>query len=207
MKTRIAFFVLALLALILLVMPVSAARPIRGTTIRVSIASDGTEANDGSGLYGSPSISADGRYIVFSSLATNLVAQDTNSAFDIFVHDTESSVTELVSVASDGSQGNQYSSGPSISADGRYVAFDSWASNLVLGDTSGAADVFIHDRLLRTTERVSLASGGTQGNGDSYGPSLSADGRYVAFTSVASNLVPGDTTGIWTFSSMTVGQE
>jgi hypothetical protein len=98
-----------------------------------------------------------------------------------------------VSVASDGAEGNGHSEFASISADGRYVAFLSWASNLVPGDTNGTVDVFVHDRLTGQTTRVSVASDGTEGNGASWRPSLSADGRYVAFASEASNLVPGDT--------------
>jgi Tol biopolymer transport system component len=103
-------------------------------------------------------------------------------------------------VASDGAQGNDYSTHPSISADGRYVAFESDASNLVSGETNGIVDVFVHDRQSGQTTRVSVASDGTQGNSGSYygsyNPSISADGRYVAFHSHASNLVSGDTNGI-----------
>jgi hypothetical protein len=102
-----------------------------------------------------------------------------------------------VSVASDGTQGNDDSRCPSISADGRYVAFESEASNLVPGDTNGRGDIFVHDRVTGQTTRVSVASDGTQGNDDSEFPSISADGRYVAFESEASNLVPGDTNDSW----------
>jgi Tol biopolymer transport system component len=159
----------------------------------VSVASDGTQGNSHSG---SPSISADGRYVAFASYASNLVPGDTNGVMDVFVHDRLTGQTTRVSVASDGTQGNGESRYPSISADGRYVAFMSYASNLVPGDTNGKADVFVHDRLTGQTTRVSVASDGTQGNGDSWGwPSISADGRYVAFESSASNLVPGDTNG------------
>jgi archaellum component FlaF (FlaF/FlaG flagellin family) len=98
-----------------------------------------------------------------------------------------------VSVASDGTEGNGDSFVWSISADGRYVVFSSEASNLVPGDTNGKRDVFVHDRLTGQTTRVSVASDGTEGNNDSWAPSISADGRYVAFESEASNLVPGDT--------------
>jgi Tol biopolymer transport system component len=102
-------------------------------------------------------------------------------------------------VASDGTRANGSSFGPSISADGRYVAFKSYASNLVPADTNGVADVFVHDRLTGQTTRVSVASDGTEANGrsDSLKVSMSADGRYVAFVSQASNLVPGDTNGDW----------
>lgn len=94
--------------------------------------------------------------------------------------------TELVSVSSDGTQGNRQSAYLSISADGRYVAFESWASNLVSGDTNGTYDVFVRDRVAGTTERVSVAGDGNQANHGSYNPSISADGRYVAFSSRAS---------------------
>src|SRR5437660_497094 len=108
--------------------------------------------------------------------------------------------TVRVSVASDGTEGNDVSLGSALSADGRFVAFDSAATNLVAGDTNGTTDVFVHDRQTGTTERVSVASGGgTQGNGKSGGffafPALSADGRFVAFQSDATNLVAGDTNG------------
>ena len=168
-----------------------------GTTERVSVASDGTEGNAASA---GAALSADGRFVAFHSAATNLVAGDTNGTNDVFVHDRQTGITERVSVASDGTQGNKASSYPALSADGRFVAFDSDATNLVAGDTNGTTDVFVHDRQTGTTERVSVASGGgTQGNGKSGGffafPALSADGRFVAFQSDATNLVAGDTNG------------
>ena len=164
-----------------------------GTTERVSLDSLGSQGNDFSG---SSAISADGRYVVFLSLANNLVSGDTNATFDVFVRDRMGGTTELVSLDSLGALGNAQSYGSaSISADGRYVAFYSSASNLVSGDTNGALDTFVRDRLSGTTERVSLDSLGAQGNGESYEPSLSADGRYVVFYSSASNLVSGDTNG------------
>jgi Tol biopolymer transport system component/pimeloyl-ACP methyl ester carboxylesterase len=161
-----------------------------GTTMRVSVASDGTQANAGSGR---ASISADGRYVAFNSGASNLVPGDTNGYGDVFVHDRQTGQTDRVSVASDGTQGDANSGGASISANGRYVAFNSGASNLVPGDTNGERDVFVHDRQTGQTDRVSVASDGTQANDMSLHPSISADGRYVAFNSGASNLVPGDT--------------
>ena len=89
---------------------------------------------------------------------------------------------------SSGNQGNGGSYYPAVSADGRYVAFDSHASNLVVGDTNGAVDVFVHDRHTGATERVSVDGSGNQGDGHSYYSAMSADGRYVAFESHASNL-------------------
>ncbi len=161
-----------------------------GTTRRVSVAGDGTQANHGSHA---PAISADGRYVTFASVASNLVPGDTNHTGDVFVRDLRSGTTRRVSVAGNGAQGNHSSYGSAISADGRYVAFLSDASNLVPGDTNGASDVFVRDRRSGTTRRVSVAGNGTQGNLDSGDQAISADGRYVAFDSYASNLVPGDT--------------
>jgi LPXTG-site transpeptidase (sortase) family protein len=182
--------VFLLLALTLL--PAAPVRAAPGDTTRVSVASDGTEAN---GLSTGRTISADGRYVAFSSAASNLVSGDTNGFRDIFVHDRQTGATTRVSVASDGTQGNNSSHIPSISADGLYVAFESDASNLVSGDTNGTRDIFVHDRQTGVTTRVSVASSGTQANGGSYNAAISADGRYVAFESVASNLVSGDTNG------------
>jgi len=163
-----------------------------GETRRVSVASGGTQANSASL---EASLSADGRYVAFSSFATTLVAGDTNGASDVFVHDRQTGETRRVSVASDGTQGNSQSNEPSLSADGRYVAFSSVSSTLVAGDTNGTYDVFVHDRQTGETQRVSVSSNGAQGNLESHQPSLSADGRYVAFPSVATTLVAGDTNG------------
>lgn len=166
-----------------------------GRTERVSVSSTGAEANGGSAYLNA--ISADGTVIAFASIANNLVPGDTNGTWDVFVRDLATGVTERVSVSTDGSEANGLSAHPSISADGRYVAFSSGASNLVAGDTNGFGDVFVHDRETGATTRVSLAHDGTEGNGNSgnFGPSLSADGRYVTYSSTASNLVPGDTNG------------
>ena len=166
---------------------------IGGTTTRVSI-TDG-EAQALGGGSSTPAISADGRYVAFYSDATNLVAGDTNSATDVFVRDRTAGTTTRVSVATGGAQASGYSSDPTISADGRYVAFYSSAANLVPGDTNGTSDVFVRDRTAGTTTRVSVATGGTQSNGYSDESSVSSSGRYVAFRSSATNLVPGDTNG------------
>ncbi len=172
---------------------------VTGATERVSVASGGgTQGNRNSGgFFAFPALSADGRLVAFESDATNLVATDTNGATDVFVHDRLTGTTERVSVASGGSQGNGFSAGPVLSGDGRFVAFVSFATNLVAGDTNGATDVFVHDRQTGTTERVSVASGGTQGNDSSAGPVLSADGGLVAFHSTATNLVAGDANGAY----------
>lgn len=147
-----------------------------GVTELVSLAGDGSQGNDTSN---SPSISLDGRYVAFVSHADNLVAGDTNGLRDIFVYDRQADTVERVNVSSGGAEANHYSQWPAISADGRYVAFHSYASNLVGGDTNGAPDVFLHDRETGTTERISVSSGGAQGNGSSLAPAISADGRYV----------------------------
>ena len=163
-----------------------------GVTERVSVDSAGNQANDGSVA---PAISAHGRFVAFVSLADNLVPGDTSDQVDVFVHDRKTGVTERVSVDSAGNQANGGSGDPAISADGRFVAFDSFADNLVPGDTNNESDVFVHDRKTEVTERVSVDSAGNQGNGhpSSNEPAISADGRFVAFVSLADNLVPGDT--------------
>jgi Tol biopolymer transport system component len=186
----IARFCSMLLLLALILTPAGSVRAAPGNTVRVSVASDGTQSNHDS--Y-NPSISADGRFVAFESEATNLVSGDTNNFRDIFVHDRQTGQTTRVSVASDGTQSNQHSYNPSISADGRYVAFESEATNLVSGDTNNHRDIFVHDRQTGQTTRVSVASGGAQANDFSSNPSISADGRYVAFISVANNLVGGNT--------------
>jgi Tol biopolymer transport system component len=163
-----------------------------GRTERISVNSSAAQS-DGSSSGGS--VSADGRYVAFDSEATNLVAGDTNGRWDVFVRDPRTGRTERVSVNSGAAQASHDSYDGSVSADGRYVAFESVAANLVAGDTNGATDVFVHDRHTGRTERVSVTSGSAQGNGDSDGGALSADGRYVAFFSVAANLVAGDTNG------------
>ena len=162
------------------------------TTARASLASAGQQGNDDSG---SASISAEGRYVAFDSLATNF-AVDTNGNRDVFVRDLQSMTTQRVSVSSSGAEGNGFSTSPSISGDGRYVAYWSYASNLVPGDTNASVDIFVRDRQAGSTTRVSVDSSGAQADGDSLYASISADGRYVAFESTATNLVPGDTNAI-----------
>lgn len=165
-----------------------------GTTERASV---GDENNEGNGASHAPSISGDGRFVVFHSLASNLVAGDANGELDVFVRDREAGTTELVSVATGGAQANSISYDTAITPDGRIVAFQSFASNLVDGDSNGAVDVFVRDRAAGTTERVSVATGAVEANGGSAVPAISADGRLIAFQSQASNLVPGDANGAW----------
>jgi Tol biopolymer transport system component len=148
-------------------------------------------------------VSDDGRYAVWHSFASNLVAGDTNAATDVFVRDLVTDETIRVSVSSQGVQGNASSFLPAISDDGRSIAFVSYASNLVPADTNPINDVFVHDRVTRRTERVSVASDGVEASNtgltSSWEPSISSDGRYVAFASSASNLVPDDTNAIGDF--------
>jgi Tol biopolymer transport system component len=160
-----------------------------GVTRLVSVSSSEEQAIGNSRA---PAVSATGRYVVFESLASNLVAGDTNGQ-DVFVRDRRLGVTRLVSVNSSEEQANGLSGFPAISANGRYVAFHSDASNLVSVDTDTFRDVFVRDRKLGVTKRVSVSSGERQANRDSVVPTITATGRYVAFSSDAFNLVPGDT--------------
>lgn len=140
-----------------------------------------------------PTLSADGRYVAFASMAPNLVAGDRNYRDDVFVYDRTAGKMERASVSGRGKEADARSGSPVISADGRYVAFSSQASNLVPDDENGLEDLFIYDRQSRSVERVSTSDGRREANGASYGPAVSSDGRFVAFTSQAANLVAGDT--------------
>ena len=162
------------------------------TTSRVSVSSSGAQAN-ASSLY--LDISANGQYVAFTSEATNLVEGDSNARQDVFVHDRQTGATTRVSVSSSGIQANESSWSPTISANGRFVAYYTIASNLVPGDSNSSEDVFVHDRQLGTTTRVSVTSSGVQANSNAFAANISGDGRYVAFLSNASNLVTGDTNG------------
>ncbi|HVS10121.1 MAG TPA: hypothetical protein VMS76_09630, partial [Planctomycetota bacterium] len=170
-----------------------------GSTVVASVTPAGAVGNGNCGgiiyLHQGPSISADGRFVAFQSLASDLVAGDTNGTFDVFVRDLVSGTTRLASVSSLGIQGNSASEDPAISADGRVVAFESFSWNLVPGDTNASYDVFAHDLQTGETTRLSLSSAGTQANEESGRPTISADGRFVAFDSRASNLIPDDWNG------------
>jgi Tol biopolymer transport system component len=140
---------------------------------------------------GGAALSANGRFVSFHSYSANLVTGDTNSHYDIFVRDRAAGVTERVSVDSAGLQASGSSVFPSLSADGRVVAFASYATNLVAGDTNGTWDVFVRDRVGGTTRLVSRGLAGAPGNGSSEDPTIAADGRFVAFRSFATDLAPG----------------
>ncbi|OLE97519.1 MAG: hypothetical protein AUG75_07280, partial [Cyanobacteria bacterium 13_1_20CM_4_61_6] len=163
-----------------------------GTTTLASVNLTGTGGGNGNSIF--PSASADGRYVAFESEANNLVLNDNNNVSDVFVRDLLTGTTALVSVNSAGSGGNGASTSPVISADGRYVAFVSAASDLVGNDTNGVSDVFVRDLRTGTTALVSVSAGGaTSGNGSSDSPAMTPDGRWIAFASKATNLVPGVT--------------
>lgn len=160
---------------------------VAGAFTRVSEGVAG-QANAGSFT---PSISADGQFVAFASAASNLVTGDTNGAVDIFVRDRTAGTTTRVSVSSGGVQGNGASTAPSISGDGRFVAFVSEANNLVVGDTNGQPDIFIYDRDQHVTTRAS----GSNANGPSRAPAISGDGQYTVFESDAGNIAGGDGNG------------
>lgn len=190
------------------------------STVRVSVDSTGSQGDDHS--Y-SPSMSGDGRYVAFESIATNLVPGGSDGSIHIFVHDRDADEdgnydeagfigTVQVSIDSAGTEGDAGSGAPSISSDGRYVAFESSATNLVPGGSNGSIHIFVHDRDADEdgiyddedgtydagevfTVQVSVDSAGTEGDADSHAPSISSDGRYVAFESDATNLVADDTNG------------
>ena len=163
-------------------------RPSR-TTTRISNAWDGSESN-GDSYYAS--ISGNGQLVAFVSDASNLVSDDSNGYRDVFLHDLQSRTTIRVSCDPSGADSNGDSGYAQLSADGLWIAFESQAFNLVNGDTNGVADVFLHDIQSLVTTRVSVASDGTEGNGDSLYPYISATGRWIGFTSDATNLVGRD---------------
>jgi Tol biopolymer transport system component len=162
-------------------------------TLRVSDAPGATPAD---GASSGPAMSADGRAVSFDSAATNLVAGDTNGVADVFVRALARPATERVSVSTSAAQQDEAVAAPfaqvsSISADGRYVVFDSDAGNLVGGDANRRTDVFLRDRARETTSLVSENNAGFQGNNDSFAPAIAADGGHVAFESFATNLSSG----------------
>lgn len=166
-----------------------------GSIVRVNTTTDGVEANARSSQ---AALSADGRFVVFSSMATNLVPGDTNNAIDIFVKNLNTGELTRVSVAEDGTQGNFHSartgSQPvAISGDGRFVVFSSAASNLVPGDTNGVDDVFVRDMSTGQIARVSIPLAGGWANGPSGEVDISDDGSVIAFSTRANNLTAGDT--------------
>jgi PKD repeat protein len=165
-----------------------------GITTRISINSTGEQSN---GLSANAAISADGRFVVFESNATNLVADDTNNTTDIFLHDRSNGTTERINYTAEFGETLFDSHSPAISANGRYIAYYSFANNLVAGDNNDSGDVFVYDRIQAITQRISVNNANVEGNDASYFPQISANGRYVSFASSADNLVPNDTNGYY----------
>ena len=163
------------------------------TTVRISVTSGGGQVNGDSDA---SVISADGRYIAYSSYASNLVALDTNNKSDIFLYDTVDATIIRISVKDDGTQADDHSFNPAISSDGRYIAYESQATNLITGDTNGVRDIFVYDRVSATTTRASVDTDEVAGDNTSIRPAISEDGRYVAFSSIATNLVAADTNAV-----------
>lgn len=164
-----------------------------GTTTLASVSSAGVGGN---GVENEDSsISADGRYVAFSSYATNLVPHDTNKTGDVFVHDMTTGATTRVSVDSHGRQADSFSAEPRISADGRYVIFTSDANNLIAGRRIATEQAYLHDMQTGRTTLISASSGGTVANRESWAGSITSNDRYVTFTSDAANLVPCDSNG------------
>jgi Tol biopolymer transport system component len=160
-----------------------------GETILISRRLDGLSATDGAHI---PAISADGTKVAFTSRSSDFVAGDAADA-DVFLADLTTGVISLVSVNSNGEKGNSQSEKFAMSAYGRYVAFESWASNLTPDDTNDHGDVFVRDVVAGQTWLASLSADGQQGNGASSTPGISPDGHTVGFVSGATNLVPNDT--------------
>ncbi|MCA9974265.1 MAG: hypothetical protein KC413_00890, partial [Anaerolineales bacterium] len=163
-----------------------------GQIVLASVSGTGEAANNN---VLNATIAANGRFVVFDSLATNLITGTVNNWIDVFVHDTQLLTTTQVSIAADGSPGNHTSQNPDISADGRYVVYESDASDLVAGDANGSQDIFLYDTVNDTTTLVSKDTSGGGADNASYKPSISADGRYVVYDSYAFDLVAGDTNG------------
>src|SRR5919109_3438436 len=170
-------------------------------TERVSVSSRERQGNEHSGLIGVaayPAISADGRFVAFVSQADNLVSKDNNGNADVFVRDRLLGTTERVTINSAGEEADIGGEGPAISADGRFVAFQSAAQNLVPGGNPFlfVDQVYVHDRATGTTEIISVNDAGEPGNSLNVQPEISADGRFVVFSSFADNLVPGLQSGL-----------
>lgn len=168
-----------------------------GETSRVSVSSSGQQGNGDSG-YANVTISGDGRFVLFGSLASNLVENDTNDASDAFLHDRQTGETTLVSLTSEGEQGNGPSGGADcpVSDDGQVVFILSVATNIVPNDTNDAHDIFLHNLQTGEVTQVSVSSTGEQGNGMSFHCDVTPDMRYIAFSSDATNLVQNDTNGV-----------
>ena len=162
-----------------------------GAVELISVSTDGTQSNGSSSL---PSISADGRYVVFMSHSDNLIAEDTNNEYDIFLRDRETGTTTCISMGEDGLIGNDYSQGGSISDDGRYVTFYSNAD--LVSEDNTHLDVYVYNTQDKTLFLASVDSNDQIGNGYSRYPAISGDGRVVVYRTSSTNLAPGDTNGV-----------
>jgi len=162
-------------------------------TGQVSLVSSDSSGTSGNAASSNASMSADGRYLVFNSTATNLVTNDTNAVSDIFMKDMSTGATTLVSQTSSGTLGNALSFRPALSSNARYVVFYSNATNLVAGDTNATADIFMKDLSTGAISLLSQSASGQLGNSNSTFPAISGDGQYILFQSNATNLVSGDT--------------
>jgi Tol biopolymer transport system component len=156
-----------------------------GTTRCVSVRSNG---NEGNGDSSNPSISADGRVVVFQSAATNLADRCDNGNSHIYTHNLAMDETRCISLNNNGDQSNGNSALPKISGDGRFVAFESNPTNFTQRCSNGFTHIFVRDTVEDKTTCASIDNNGNQGNNDSVQPSMSSDGRFVAFSSAASNL-------------------
>ncbi|MBI4814074.1 MAG: PD40 domain-containing protein [Methanobacterium sp.] len=185
MKKQGIFFVM-MLCMVLTFCGIASAT---NNTQHVSLSSEGNLSN-GDSI--EPAVGTDGRYVTFSSISTNLVSGDNNGFSDIFIRDTLLNLTERVSISSLDTETNGNRLDPSISGDGRYVTFTSYATNLVVNDNNDHADVFVRDRILKTTTRISISNSGEEGDSDSLGSVISENGQFIVFYSYASNLVKND---------------
>ena len=183
---RILLAVLMAAAFAVFVAASQAATP---TTTRITVSTGGVQQNRDAG---GSDISGNGNLVVFSAQAANLVANDSNGKSDIFLRDVSAGTTHRVSISSSGAQSNGPSYDPSISADGRYIAFQAAAPNLVANDSNQTWDIYVRDTVAHTLRRVSTTAGGGQANGGSLSPQISRDGRFVVFHSFATNLIAND---------------
>ena len=184
-----------LYGLVLAALSVALVAPVADAAAKTKRVSKRTGGGAPNGESFNPSTSSNGRFVAFSSKASDLIGNDGNSFIDIFVHDRKSGQTKRVSKPSGGGIPDDASGRPSISGNGRFVAFRSDATNLIGSDGNTHADVFVHDRKIARTKRVSKRKGGATPNGDSGEPWISANGRFVAFESDATNLIGGDGNG------------
>ncbi|MCY2959059.1 MAG: calcium-binding protein [Planctomycetota bacterium] len=174
-----------------------------GTLLRVNVSTAGNQANNES-IW--PSISGDGQTVTYCSVATNLVTGDTNGQWDLYARDISAGVTTRLNLQPNGAQADSYARSPSaLTTDGRFVIYASLSTNLVPGDTNGFQDIFLRDRLLQTTERVSFDFNGLQTNSDNFVPHMTPDKRVITYTSTASNIVPNDTNGFRDIFASTLG--